>query len=222
MKVNKINELIKDKHIVIPMYIYKLKDKFNIDAETFIFLMYLYNMGNKILFNINNITEEFGCDLTKAMSYITVLEEKHLISIDVIKNEKNAIEEYISLELFHDKLSNILITELNKTDVKEEETIYELIESAFGRSLSPIDYEIIKAWLDCKHSEELIKEAVKEATFNGVSNLRYIDKILYEWGKKGIKSKEDVEKNRIAYREREEKSKPTEVFDYDWMEDNAD
>ena len=49
--------------------------------------------------------------------------------------------------------------------------------------LSPMEYEIIKAWLDNDMSEELIKEALKEATFNGVSNLRYIDKILYEWGK---------------------------------------
>ena len=62
--------------------------------------------------------------------------------------------------------------------------------------LLSIEYEIIKAWLDNNISEELIKEAIKEATYNGVSNLRYIDKILYEWGKIGIKSAKDVENNR--------------------------
>jgi len=218
MKNNKINELVKEKNIVIPMYIYKLKSRFNIDTDTFIFLMYLHNSGNRIYFNINNITDEFGCDLPSAMAYITKLEEQHLIAIEVVKNEKNAIEEYISLDFFHNKLSSILIEEMNKSSV-EEETIYDLIEISFGRPLSPIDYEIINAWIDGKHGEELIREAVKEAAFNGVSNLRYIDKILYEWSKKGFKTKEDVEKNKKAFRE--EKSK-TEVFDYDWMEDSLD
>jgi DnaD and phage-associated domain len=218
MKNNKINELVKEKNIVIPMYIYKLKDRFNIDTDTFLFLMYLYNLGSRISFNINNITNEFGCDLPKAMVYITKLEEQHLIAIEVIKNEKNAIEEYLSLEFFHNKLSSFLVEEMNKSNV-EEETIYDLIEKAFGRSLSPIDYEIINAWIEGKYGEELIKEAVKEAAFSGVSNLRYIDKILYEWGKKGFKTKEDVEKNKKSFREEKPK---TEVFDYDWMEDSLD
>ena len=39
-------------------------------------------------------------------------------------------------------------------------------------------------------------DSVKEAVFNGVSNLRYIDKILYEWGKAGIKNVNDVEEMR--------------------------
>jgi len=218
MKSSKIGELIKERNLVIPMYIYKLRNKFNVDTESFIFLMYLYNIGKRIPFNINNIAEEFGCDTAEIMNYIAVLEKLHLLSIDVVKNEKKSIEEYISMELFHDKLSMFLIEEINKIEGDNEDSIYDLIEKSFGRSLSPIEYEIIKAWIDSKHSEEIIKEAVKEATFNGVSNLRYIDKILYEWGKKGFKTKEDIERNRKAFKE--EKSKP-EVFDYDWMDDES-
>jgi len=40
----------------------------------------------------------------------------------------------------------------------------------------------------------LIKEALKEAVLNGVNNLKYIDKILYEWCKKGYKKAQDVHK----------------------------
>ena len=56
--------------------------------------------------------------------------------------------------------------------------------------------------------------ALKEAVYNGVTNLRYIDKILYEWKKKGIKSKEDIEKERANFKK---KSSKGEVFDYDWL-----
>ena len=83
-----------------------------------------------------------------------------------------------------------------------------------------MEYEIIKAWLDNNMSEELITEALKEATFNGVSNLRYIDKILYEWEKRGIKTKEDVLQNKMKHRRSQETETVAEIFDYDWFDDD--
>ena len=56
---------------------------------------------------------------------------------------------------------------------------------------------------------------------NGVTNLIYIDKILYEWEKKGYKNKEDIEKSRQNFRRNQEiKKAKKEVFDYNWLEDN--
>ena len=37
--------------------------------------------------------------------------------------------------------------------------------------------------------KDLIKEALKEAILSGVPNFKYIDKIVYEWNKNGIKKK---------------------------------
>ena len=87
----------------------------------------------------------------------------------------------------------------------EDSTIFEVIQKEFGRTLSPMEFEISKAWLDNGMDEDLIKEAIKEASFNGVSNLRYIDRILYEWGKNNIKTVQDVEKNRNKRRVEKEK-----------------
>ena len=81
-----------------------------------------------------------------------------------------------------------------------------------------MEVEIIKAWLNSNISEDLIKEALKEAVFNGVSNLRYIDKILYEWGKDGINTVEDVEKRRKnRNKDKNKKSDDTDISDIvDW------
>ena len=69
-------------------------------------------------------------------------------------------------------------------------------------------------------SEELIKEAVKEATFNGVSNLRYIDKILYEWGKLNIKNTEDVENMRKKRNSKTDtKDVDIDIVDWNWFDD---
>ena len=96
--------------------------------------------------------------------------------------------------------------------------IFEKIEREFARPLSPIEYELVKAWLENNISQEIIEEALKETTLNGVSNLRYMDKIIYEWGKKGFKTKEDIENNRIAHKKAQEKEK-VEVFEYNWLDD---
>lgn len=218
MKNKKVIDILKSKSIVIPLYLYKSYSKLNINLEEFIFLMYLYNQGEKIIFDPNTIEEDLGIDIKDVMSIISKLTDNKLINLEVIKNDKNIMEEYISLENFYQKISMLIIDELNNQEEGEDSTIFQVIEEEFGRTLSPIEYEIVKAWIDSGISNELIKEALKEATFNGVSNLRYIDKILYEWNKKGIKNASDVEKNRSQYKEKKEEK--LEVFEYNWLEDD--
>lgn len=217
MKNKKIIDIIKSKNIVIPLYLYKYYSKLNIDLEEFVFLMYLYNQGEKILFDPNIIENDLGIDTKKVMLLISKLTDSKLINLEVIKNDKNIMEEYISLEDLYQKISLIIMDEMNSND-EVDESIFAIIEKEFARTLSPIEYEIVKAWLDSGISNDLIKEALKEATFNGVSNLRYIDKILYEWGKKGIKNPEDVNKSRAEYKEK--KQEKLEVFEYNWLEDD--
>ena len=48
-----------------------------------------------------------------------------------------------------------------------------------------------------------------------IKSWNYIDKILFEWRKKGIKTRQDVNKNNKEFSERKKSSE--EVFDYDWL-----
>ena len=216
MKSDKLINLLKNKTIVIPLYLYKSLDKFNIDIDSFIILMYFYNMGTNVLFNPETITNDLGIDLLKLMEYITKLTDSKLITLEVKKNDKGVMEEYINLDLFYEKLTLILMSENNNDN--NNSNIFEKIEREFARPLSPIEYELVKAWLENNISQEIIEEALKETTLNGISNLRYMDKIIYEWGKKGFKTKEDIEKNRIAHNKNQEKKK-VEVFEYNWLDD---
>lgn len=221
MKNKNLIEVIRDGSIVIPLYLYKIKDKLGLDSDEFLFFIYLYNKGNKIIFNPNIISEDLGLDLIAIMKYISSLSDKDLIRVDVLTNDKNVREEYISLDSFYNKLSIIMMEDSNHLNQDESDTIFSFMESEFGRTLSPSEYEVIKAWISDDTGEELIQEAVKEAVINGVSNLRYIDKILYEWKKKGIKTREDVEKNKKRFRENRANN-DVEVFEYDWLDDNED
>ncbi len=227
MKSSKLIEIFEDGNLVIPMYLLKNYKKLKLELDEFIFLMYLYNQGNHFLFNPNLFAEQVNLDLSDIMELTNSLTDKGFISVDVSKNDKGIMEDVVALDDFYQKLKLIVIEDINidESRKKDESTIYEVIEKEFGRTLSSIEYEIIRAWLEHNYSEELIKEALKEAVLNGVSNLKYIDKILFEWSKKGIKTINDVEENRKKHRNLNSSNKDIndnidmDIVDWNWFDD---
>lgn len=225
MKSSKLVDIFKQGNMVIPMYFLQHYKDFGLTMEEFVFLMYLYNLGNKFVFDPGKFSGDLNIDMMDVMNYISNLTDKHFIRVEVLKNDKGVMEEVVMMEDFYSKLSLIAMDEINNTSNSDNSDIFEIIEREFGRTLSPMEYEIIKAWLDGGFNEDLIKEAIKEATFNNVSNLRYIDKILYEWGKNGIKTVEDVEKNKKK-RKIEMEKQPSDdlidIVDWNWFDDEDD
>lgn len=213
-------EFYKSGNIVIPLFLLKRYSDLKLELDEFIFLIYLSNKKDKSPFNPTQISEDLNISLKEVMKYISLLTDKKFLSVDVIKNEKNILEDVINLDNFYKKISLLAMSESNKNKTEMDKSVFTFIETEFGRTLSPMENEIIKSWLENGSTEELVKEAVKEATFNGVNNLRYIDKILYEWGKKGIKNKEDVEKNRNNHRQKDKEEQLEEIFDYNWFEED--
>ena len=129
------------------------------------------------------------------------------MSIETTKDENGVTQDAYSLSLLWEKLIVLLKQEQTKeADVKEEETeknLYTIFESEFGRPLSPIEMETLVMWVeDDKYSPELIQMALREAVLSQVYNFKYIDRILINWEKKNIRTKEQVEKETKNYRER--------------------
>lgn len=220
MKSSQLKELLKSGHLVVPFVFLKNYKKFELTMEEFIFLMYFYHLGERFLLNPELYCNDLGLELSVVMNYISVLTDKGFIQVDVLKNEKGVIEEYVTLEPFFQKMELIFMDAAIQN--KEESNIFEVIEKEFGRTISPMEYEIIKAWLDNNMSEDIITEAVREATFNGVSNLRYIDKILFEWNKKGITTVQEVEAMRKKREKKEDKGIDIDmdIVDWNWFDED--
>lgn len=225
MKSSKLIEIFKQGNMVIPLYLLQHFKDLKLKLEEFIFLMYLYNLGDNFIFDPTKFGNDLNMSLVEVMSLIEVLTDKKFIRVESKKNDKGIMEEFIIMDDFYSKLTMITIDEVNKeTNDASKSDIFEVIQKEFGRTISPIEFEIIKAWIESGINENVIKEAVKEATFNGVSNLRYIDKILYEWGKLGVKTVEDVEKNRMK-RNNTNKNQVNEdvdmdVIEWNWFDDD--
>lgn len=223
MKSAKLIDIFKQGHIVIPLFMLQHYKELKLEIGEFLFLMYLYNLGNKFIFDPSKFASDLNLDIKDVMNYIGALSDKHFIRVEVMKNDKGLMEEMVLMDDFYSKLSLITMDEINNASSTDSSNIYEVIEKEFGRTLSPMEYEIIRAWLDNDMSEELIQEAIKEATYNGVSNLRYIDKILYEWSKLGIKTAKDVsdnKKKRAKAKEEASSDVDMDIMDWDWFDDD--
>ena len=210
---SKVIDLLKSKNYVVSDFLIKNYKVWNLDVDEFIILIYLMNSSNLVC-DYKLISSELGMDLELVMNKINELSIKKLLEIKLLKNSSNKLEEQISLDLLYNKVFMQII------DVKEEEdksNIYSVFESELGRTLSPIEYELINGWLECNYKEEIILAALKEAVFNGVNNFRYIDRILFEWNKKGIDTLDKVNKNKSNHIEKKKSNNNVEVPDYDWL-----
>lgn len=203
--LNKVINLMSSKPLLVPRLLINNYRKLNITDTEMIVLIFLFNYDGS--FNPKYIASELGFDLKELMEVISTLADKGLIKIEMI--DKKVKDERINLDPLYNKLGFLIVNE--ESEVKSD--IYSIVEKEFGRTLSPMEYEIIKTWLG-DFGEEMIMLAVKEAIFNGVSNLRYIDKILHEWQKKGIKTEQDIANDRKKFSEKKPAKK---VMDYDWL-----
>ena len=203
--------LIKEKDYTFKRLLFKLIKDFDLTLEELLLLIYFINQ-DKPVFDIKKISIITYLDNNEIMSAFSSLTAKGLVSIKTSK-EDGKITEIIDITNTY----RAMVSDINVNIKKQTVTnIYTIFEKEFGRPLSPVEYEIIKAWITSGISEELIKGALKEAVFNNVRNLRYIDKILSEWEKKGFKSVDEVD----SYLKKKEVNNPKqELFDYNWLED---
>lgn len=216
MKSNNILTLIKKQDIIVPYILISNRKKLNINEKELLFLSFLMSNEDFIFFDINDFCIKLSYDINDVMEVVSSLEEKKLIEM-ITKKEVNVIREYISLNNLYNILASFIVEDevVSAQEEKSSSLIYEKIEQEFGRPLSPIEYETIRGWIDDNVDESLIYEALKEAVLNNVYSLKYIEKILYEWGKKGYKKATDVKKKNIKLEQEK-----IDLFEYDWLDDN--
>jgi len=207
-----LEQYVKAKDYVLRKELFPLICEYKLNLEEVLLLIYFMN-EDVPTFDVEQINKITMISVNKILDSFTSLTNKGLISIDVIK-ENSGVKEVVNL----DPIYKCMIDGLMKNNKKVvNNNIFEKFEKEFSRTLSPMEYEIINDWLDKNISEELILGALKEATYNGVNNLRYIDKIIYEWNKKGFKNMEDVN-NHLRNRNTSDKS-VKEISDYNWLDE---
>lgn len=77
-------------------------------------------------------------------------------------------------------------------------------EQELGRPLTAIECEHLQTWLDSHFSQELIIESLRRGVAAGIRSFRYLDSILREWDKKGLRTQAEVEADDEYFQSRQE------------------
>ena len=219
MYKTKLNKVIEDGNIVIPIYILKFYKKLNLTMEEFVFLMYLYNKQDKIDFNPERIANDLNIDIMEVMGYISILTDKGYLTLDVLKTENNILEEVLNLTPFYEKVSMFLMN--TQEGEEEDKNLLKYVEEQLGRPLNSIEIKTIESWSMNQIDSSLIKEALKIALRDGVYSLKYIDKILFDWKSRGFQTIDDV-KQSYNTTPNSETTEEIDLEDWNWLDDEEE
>lgn len=203
---------LKEKDFIVKNFLIKVALELKLSLNETVLLIYFMNQEHPTL-NIANITSTVYLSEEEIMEAFSKLIGINLISVNVIKKDDGSREEVISL----DNIIRYVTTDITKKhSTHEKQNLFEIFETEFGRPLSTMEFEIINEWLDSGYSKELIIEALKDCIYNGYRSLKSISSKLQYWKEKGYKDKSDLS---TGLKEESDNSELTELFDYNWLED---
>ena len=190
------------------LFINKIAD-YDLSLSEFLLLNYFINYNIEEL-SIDEISKHLSLSNEKILEAYNGLINKKIVKITT-KEKNGIIFESISLDDFYDRIDQSIKAETKSISSEE---IIKTFEECSKQKVTDIEREVINAWIQNGFDTSIIINAINEAKYNGTCNIRYIDKVLNEWNKQGIKNPEQLEK---FYTENEGKS--VELFDYDWLDE---
>lgn len=223
-------------NVTIPQLFFQFYKELNIaDDEALIILHLLafHAQGNDFP-TPNDLKTRMDMQGNAISNQLQKLMQKGFMEITQGVDASGKLSEKYSLYPLWERILHLLETKSHKQEVKsqkqEEGEIFNLFEAELGRLLSPMELETINMWIDVdKHSPTIIKMALKEAVLASKVNLRYIDRILFEWKKKNIQTPQQVEKQAEQFRQHSSSTNvkpetqatpPTnKVQFYNWLEE---
>ena len=200
-------KLLQTEGTTIPNLILKNYVKLGMTAEEFVFLLELKAAlkDGKQAFDLQTIAKIMSKYEAQIYQLLHGLIEKGIISLTSVVDDQGRNSDQYSLDPLYKKTLKLLRDQTQEHQIQAHQQtrndVFARIEQEFGHPLSSFDMEMIDSWLNEDHySPEIIILALKEAVLSGVYNLKYMDKILLAWEKKGIKTAADVQRQRTKIR----------------------
>lgn len=234
MKDNFI-QWVREGNVTIPNTLLNNYKQLGLNEEELVVLLQVYSFLEKG--NDFPTPDEISAKMTISASHCAELLHKLIqhgfIAIKEGTSEEGIRFEKYTIEPLWEKLAEFFLMQKHVEKKMEKERkgmdIYTIFEQEFGRPLSPIECETLAMWLDDdRHDPVIIKAALKEAVISGKVNFRYIDRILFEWKKNGVKTIEQAEQYGKRFRQYQNKNQrpgavkpsqaPKDILYYNWFE----
>lgn len=171
-------------------------------SEDFLVWQFFYLQNTTALGDVSpsQIAEIIGKEVADVNQSISNLTENGLLQYRTIELN-GEIELIFDASLAFERLDSLLDTQTPATTAptpkNQLKDLVETFQQELGRLLTPFEIEdLFKTVKEDGIKADLIKEALREAVFNGKPNWKYIQAILRNWCHEGIQSVAQVEAKR--------------------------
>ena len=171
-------------------------------SEDFLVWQFFYLQNTTALGDVSpsQIAEIIGKEVADVNQSISNLTENGLLQYRTIELN-GEIELIFDASLAFERLDSLLDTQTPVVTVPNPKNqlkdLVETFQQELGRLLTPFEIEdLSKTVKEDGIKADLIKEALREAVFNGKPNWKYIQAILRNWRHEGIQSVAQVEAKR--------------------------
>jgi len=171
-------------------------------SEDFLVWQFFYLQNTTALGDVSpsQIAEIIGKEVADVNQSISNLTENGLLQYRTIELN-GEIELIFDASLAFERLDSLLDSQTPATTAPNPQNqlkdLVETFQQELGRLLTPFEIEdLSKTVNEDGVKADLIKEALREAVFNGKPNWKYIQAILRNWRHEGIQSVAQVEAKR--------------------------
>ncbi|WP_159583944.1 DnaD domain-containing protein [Streptococcus halichoeri] len=213
-------EHYKSGNLVFPSaLLFHYKDLFNNPDDFLVWqFFYLQNTTSKEEIVPSQIAKALGktvADINKAIASLSQQQLLDMKTIELAGEIETIFDATPALAKLDEVIAKAKQPHASDTDVATPinplRSLVTDFEQELGRLLSPFELEDLqKTVSEDKVDPDLIREALREAVFNGKTNWKYIQAILRNWRKEGITNLRQVKEKQ---QERETKNQQVAVSD---------
>ncbi|PNY18856.1 DnaD domain-containing protein [Streptococcus parauberis] len=165
----------------------------------FYFLQNTTKMDDLAPSQIANAIGKTVAEVNKSISNLTNQELLNMKTIKIADEIEILFDASPALEKLDQLLSVQETGEQTENNPNQFKLLVDDFERELGRFLSPFELEDLEKSVNEDQTDPaLIREALKEAVFNGKTNWKYIQAILRNWRKEGITNLHQVEEKKRA------------------------
>ncbi|MGT2756533.1 DnaD domain-containing protein [Streptococcus ovuberis] len=206
----------KSGNVVLPAaLLFHFKDLFSSRDDFLVWQFFFYQNTSQLEeLAPSTIAQATGLTVAEVNQAISDLQSAGLLEFKTIELA-GEIEMIFDALPALDKLDTLLADASDSSDTEPSfsnaaKALVADFERELGRFLSPFEIEDLEKSLQENVAPELIREALKEAVFNGKANWKYIQAILRNWRREGITTLAQVEARQA---EREVQMQPQGLAD---------
>ncbi|WP_051314694.1 DnaD domain-containing protein [Alteribacter aurantiacus] len=192
--------LIKAEPVHFPAMLLDYYAKLSITEQEIMLIIHLkkFAQGGDSFPTPTALSEKMSLDASETAHILRELIRKGYMSIEESHDQHGRIMEFYSLDPLYEKICEKMeeehfVKQEKPSNEDHEGRIFRRFEEEFSRPLSPMEVEMISMWLDeDRHDTILIEAALRESVVSSKLNFRYIDRILFEWKKNGVKTVQEA------------------------------